>query len=263
MGSAKLTKPDWSDVSRTSAHISYAASGFSLPSNVEGSWSITSSTTTSETQKKTSIEYSDLEYSWDFGSSRASGAHDFAISAGVGKSISATVTVTCTKTTINATQSRSRSYTPGKPAVGNPGEEGYEPAQPEEYGEWSDWSGDATKSSESYLVGRVTSNTITVYGQPQAFSWSGNIAANQTIQSSYGLTASDWNILVTRAEQHTNWKNQSGGTSYSNANVTSGELISANKYNIIANALGVSGVTAGVTIITASVFIALQTAVNR
>ena len=93
------------------------------------------------------------------------------------------------------------------------------------------------------------------------------VATDKTIQVSGGLSANKWNTLVARVKQRKNWENQSGGANYSDAEVSSGELVTAAKYNILARALGVSQVTAHTdrttgTLITADVFIALQTAVN-
>lgn len=264
---ATLTKPSWRDVTRTTASVDYSVSGYSLPSNDTTAWSGSApSSGGTWTQTRTVTTYKNIEYEWDFGSTRASGTHDFSISAGQAKSISASVEVTCTRTITRQSRTNTREWIEGTPAQGTPGQEGYVPATPGKWGSWQGWSdaSDTSSSSTTYTIANVSTNTITVYGRPSEFSWGSGVATDMTIEASSGLTASKWNTLVTRTEQHTNWKNQSGGANYSSAEVSSGDLVSASVYNVLANALGVNTVTGGSngTIITAQVFINLQTAVN-
>lgn len=267
---ATLTKPSWHDVTRTTASIDYNVSGYSLPSSNTTAWNGSAPSSGSTwTQTRTVTTYKNIKYEWSFGSTKASGTHNFNISAGQAKSISASVKVTCTKTVTKQSRTNTREWIEGTPASGTPGQEGYVPATPGKWGSWQGWSSasDISSSTSTYTIANVSTNTITVYGQPSQFSWGNGVASGNIIQVSIGLSASKWNTLVERTEQRTNWKNQSGGTDYSDAEVSSGELITAVKYNILAKALSVSQVIAHTknttgTLITASVFIALQTAVN-
>ena len=138
------------------------------------------------------------------------------------------------------------------------------------YGEWSDWSESGPRTTYSSASSKnlgSASDTLVFYTKPAEFSWGSGVDTDKTIQVSGGLSASKWNTLVARVEQRKNWENQSGGADYSDAEASSGELVTAAKYNILAKALSVSKVTAHTdrttgTLITADVFIALQTAVN-
>lgn len=265
---ATLTKPNWSSVTRTTASVQYSVTGYSLPSDETTKWSDTAlATGATWTQIRTVTKYSNIKYKWDFGSTTASGTYNFSITAGQAKQISAKVTITCTKTVTRQTRTNTREYIEGTPAEGTPGEEGYKPATPGKWGNWQGWSSPSDLSSSTSthtIASNVSTNTITVYGRPLEFSWGSGVATDKTIQVSAGLSATKWNTLVERTEQRTNWKNQSGGANYSTAEVSSGNLVRASTYNILANALGVSTVTGGSggTIITAQVFINLQTAVN-
>lgn len=267
-----LTKPAYTNVGEKTAHIKYQATGYSLPSTGYDSWSGSEPSSGSTwTQTRKVYSYSNLSYSWSFGSTSASGYNDFSISSGQVNTISATVTVFCTKTTSNQERHKTRSWIPGTPASGTPGEEGYKPATKGKWGNWSNWSTPTTTSTSTathYLARRVSSNSIQVYAHPSEFDDWKNVKVNSIIESNTGLTAQSWNKLVTKTGQWKSWREQSNYYgNYSSANVSAGELISASKYNILAKALSVSQVTAPTdrttgTLITADVFIALQTAVN-
>lgn len=258
---ATLTKPSSSSINQTSVTVNYAVSGYSLPGGATTPWTGTAPTSGStwrQTRKVTT--YTRLAYSWSFGSTRQSGSHTFTnLSPGGSRQISATVTISCTKSEVTQTQTNTRQWIPG--ADGAPGK----------WGNWQGWSqptSSAPSTSNHIIANNVSTNTIIVYTKPSEFYWGNGVAKDSIIQISGGLEASKWNELVTKTEQYANWKNQSGGASYSNAKASSGEIITANKYNILANALGISSVRQETTnstgdLITAAVFIALQTAVNR
>lgn len=259
MASASLT---FVSAAANSAVLRYTASDFVKPGNTTGSWEETyrsSETGTSQvrTMKRESISYGDLNYSWSFGETGQTGTHTFTgLNSGTSNTCSGTVTVTCQKTTTTETRTdtRTRSYTPPK-----------EGEKEGTYGSWSSWSSgtpSSSSSSETVTIGTASASRI-VYTKPSTFSWSGDISEDKTIE--LNLKASDWNILVTKAEQKNNWRNQSSGTNYSGDEVDSGDLITANKYNSLAQHCGASNrVTGGTngTVISASLFIALQTAIN-
>lgn len=260
MGTATLTKPTSSSVTRSTATVKYAASGFSLPSTQTGDWVEGTPSDTSQSRTRQVITYTDLKYSWSFGGTSASGSYNFSVTAGSAKNISATVTVTCTKTTTTQTSTRTRTYTP---ASGTPGQEGYTPAS---YGTWSSWSTPTSGSSSSttHTVGTATSNTITVYGKPSAFSWGANVKEEETIQSSTGLSVTKWNELVTKTGQWVSWRNQGDYYGdYDSAKASSGDIIRAWQHETIRGALGAGGGTTNSgDLITAEHFLRLETAIN-
>ena len=276
MPSASLT---FVSASRSSVRIRYDGSGWYIPANEpeqRSGWSTTTSTDTRQVQQKTvtQVVYDasgcTTTWHWSFsgGSGGSSSEKTGTISIGgmnAGSKGSVTGRLSATrsakKITKKYTRSRTRSKTTTKDEQGN---------EHTTYGEWSDWheSGPttSTSSASSKNLGSA-SDTLVFYTKPAEFSWGSGVATDKTIQVSDGLSASKWNILVTRVEQRKNWENQSGGADYSDAKVSSGGLVTAAVYNILARALGVSTVTAHTknttgTLITASVFIALQTAVN-
>ena len=265
MPSASLT---FVSASRSSVRIRYDGSGWYIPANEpeqSSGWSTTTSTDTRQVQQKTvtqvvyDVAGCTTTWHWSFsgGSGGSSSEKTGTISIGgmnAGSKGSVTGRLSATrsakKITKKYTRSRTRSKTTTKDEQGN---------EHTTYGEWSDWheSGPTTSTSSA-----SSKNT-----KPAEFSWGSGVATDKTIQVSDGLSASKWNILVTRVEQRKNWENQSDGAAYSDAEVSSGDLVTAAVYNILARALGVSTVTAHTknttgTLITASIFIALQTAVN-
>lgn len=276
MPSASLT---FVSASRSSVRIRYDGSGWYIPANEpeqSSGWSTTTSTDTRQVQQKTvtqvvyDVAGCTTTWHWSFsgGSGGSSSEKTGTISIGgmnAGSKGSVTGRLSATrsakKITKKYTRSRTRSKTTTKDEQGN---------EHTTYGEWSDWheSGPttSTSSASSKNLGSA-SDTLVFYTKPAEFSWGSGVATDKTIQVSDGLSASKWNILVTRVEQRKNWENQSGGADYSDAEVSSGDLVTAAVYNILARALGVSTVIAHTknttgTLITASVFIALQTAVN-
>lgn len=165
------------------------------------------------------------------------------------------------KKTITYSQTRTRSKT-GEDEKGNPTYSSWSYQQKKQI--FARYSRDTNEVPKSDYTYPTATNSLIFFTKPAEFTWGTGVALGQTIQCESGLSASKWNTLVIRTEQRTNWENQSGGASYPGAEVSSGELIKASKYNILADALGVSNVTGGKngTLISASVFIALQTAVN-
>lgn len=254
MGQVSLNKPSYSNVTRNTAKISCSAWDWPYPSDAG-----TTTTGDDKNGSKTTISYSNTVWSWTFSdggtASTKEPTHTFSgLSAGAANTCRGTLSVKCTKTTTTTSWSTTTtSVATGKDENGNTIYEEKE----------TKTTTGPTTTTTTVSLGSA-SDSVVVYTKPAAFDWGSGVASDKTIQVSAGLSASKWNTLVTRTEQRTNWKNQSGGASYSGANVSSGELIKASKYNILANALGTSNVTGGEngTLISASIFIALQTAVN-
>lgn len=101
-----------------------------------------------------------------------------------------------------------------------------------------------------------TQNTA---GKP-AFSWTNSVSAEATIQ----ITANEWNVLKDYIKAAAAL---CGGTAPSGADASSDKnsehnLISAAKYNDLANGIGVSNVIANTTLISAEVIDKLRTAYN-
>ena len=276
MPSASLT---FDGASRSSVRIRYGGSGWYVPANEpehSSGWSTTTSTDTRQVQQKTvtqvvyDVAGCTTTWHWSFsgGSGGSSSEKTGTISIGgmnAGSKGSVTGRLSATRSAKKITKKYTRSRTRSKTTTKD--EQGKEHTT---YGEWSDWheSGPttSTSSASSKNLGSA-SDTLVFYTQPAEFSWGSGVDTDKTIQISGGLSASKWNILVARVEQRKNWENQSGGADYSAAEASSGELVTAAKYNILARALGISQVTAHTdkitgTLITAGVFIALQTAVN-
>lgn len=276
MPSVSLT---FASASRSSVTFKYSGTGWSIPANGtphDSGWSTTSSSDTRQVQQKTitQIVYNAsgciTTWHWTFsGGSGGSSSNKEGTKTINGMNPGAKGAVTGTLSATRSakqkkevyTRTRTRTKTTVKDDKGN---------TTTKYGEWSDWSETGPKvtysSASSKNLGSA-SDTLIFYTKPAEFSWGSGVATNKIIQVSDGLSANKWNTLVARVEQRKNWKNQSGGANYNNAKVSSGELVTAAKYNILAKALGVSQVTAHTdkvigTLITADVFIALQTAVN-
>lgn len=276
MPSASLT---FRSADRSSVTFDYGGTGWHIPANEtprESSWSTTSSSETRQVQQKTitQIVYDasgcTTTWHWTFrgGNGGSSSVKEGSKTiSGMNSGAKGTVTGTLSATRSAKqkkevyTRTRTRTKTTEKDDQGN---------TTTTYGDWSDWSESGpttTYSSASSKSLGSASDSLTFYTQPAEFSWGAGVAQGETIQVSNSLTASSWNTLVTRTEQRKNWENQSGGADYSSAKASSGELVTASKYNILAKALGVSQVKAHTdkvtgTLITADVFIALQTAVN-
>lgn len=242
-----------------SATLKYSVSGYSLPSNKDKTeWAGDEPSTGSTwNQTKVTIEYQNLSYSWSFGETKANGSHTFTgLSAGVANKISGTVTIRCQTREVRYIRKKTREWIEGTPA------EGDKPAVPGKWGSWSGWSSpevNKTGNWSNYTIDTEGPISKTVYTKPSTFIWSGTIQKNNTIE--LNLSASDWNLLCDKAAQKINWEHQSSNANTSVAKVSSKEIISANKYNLLAGYLGVSKVSKG-DLIMASLFIALSTAVN-
>lgn len=254
MGQVSLNKPSSSSVTRNTAKISCSAWDWPYPSDAG-----TTKTGDSKNGSETTISYSNTVWSWSFSdggsASTKQPTHTFSgLSAGSANTCRGTLSVKCTKTTTKT----SWKTTTEKVQVGE--DDNGKPIYEDK--ETTTITGPTTTTATVSLGS--ASDSVTVYTKPAAFDWGSGVASGNIIQVSAGLSASKWNTLVARTEQRTNWENQSGGASYSGAKVSSGELIKASKYNILANALGTSNVIGGAngTLISASIFIALQTAVN-
>lgn len=102
-------------------------------------------------------------------------------------------------------------------------------------------------------------NIANAIGKP-AFSWSNEVAEDEIIQ----ITASEWNTLKGYIKTATQY---CGGTAPTGADASrdpssDDNLISAAKYNDLANGLGLSNVTANETLISASLIDKLRTTYN-
>lgn len=240
-GSVALSLSSYTNVGRDSAKISCSAWDWVYPSD----HNTTTETGDDANGSKTTISYSNTVWSWSFSdggrSSSKEPTHTFTgLTAGKANTCRGTLSARCTRT---VTRTSWRTDSEGKKTTTGP-----------------------TSNSTSYNLGSA-SDSITVYTKPAAFYWGAGVSQGSTIQASNALTAASWNTLVTRVEERANWINQKSGASYSSAKVNPGDLVTAAVYNVLARALGVSTVTAHTknttgTLITASVFIALQTAVN-
>lgn len=103
-------------------------------------------------------------------------------------------------------------------------------------------------------------NIANAVGKP-AFSWSNSVSEGETIQ----ITASEWNTLKGYIQAATKY---CGGTSPSGANASSDStstdnLISAAKYNDLANGLELTNVVADETLISATLIDTLRTTYNN
>lgn len=265
MPSASLT---FVSASRSSVRIKYDGSGWYIPANESehsSGWSTITSTDTRQVQQKTvtqvvyDVAGCTTTWHWSFsgGNGGSSSVKTGTITIG-GMTAGSRGSVTGRLSATRSAKQKKEVYTRTRTRTNT------------KYGEWSDWneSGPRTtySSASSKNLGSA-SDTLVFYTKPAEFSWGSGVATDKIIQVSGGLSANKWNTLVARVKQRKNWENQSGGANYSDAEVSSGELVTAAKYNILARALGVSQVTAHTdrttgTLITADVFIALQTAVN-
>lgn len=276
MPSASL---DFISANRSSVTFEYSGTGWYIPANGtphDSGWSTISSSDTRQVQQKTitQIVYdaSGCTTTWHWTFSGGSGGSSSSKEGtktinGMNPGAKGTVTGTLSATRSAKqkkevyTRTRTRTKTTEKDDKGN---------TTTKYGEWSDWSESGPRTTYSSASSKnlgSASDSLTFYTKPAEFSWGSGVDTDKTIQISGGLSASKWNTLVARVEQRKNWENQSGGADYSDAEASSGELVTAAKYNILAKALSVSQVTAHTdrttgTLITADVFIALQTAVN-
>lgn len=239
-GSVSLKLSSYTNVGRDRAIISCTTGEWPYPNDAG-----TTTKGNDDNGSKTVISYSNRVWNWSFSdgstASTQNPTHTFTgLTAGKANICDARLSVTCTKT---VTQTSWSTDNEGKKTTTGP-----------------------TTTTTIQSLGS-DSDSITVYTKPTAFYWGAGVSQDSTIQTSNALSAASWNTLVTRVEERTNWINQENGANYSNAEVESNDLITAAAYNVLARALGVSTVTAHTknttgTLITARVFIALQTAVN-
>lgn len=258
MGLAILSLPPNTKPGRYSAAISCKADKWPYPRDAGQH-----RTGDDENGSITTISYSNTIWSWTFSdggtASTKNLTHKFTgLTAGSQNTCRGNLSVECTRTVTTKTWKTTIVKVPnGKDENGNP-------IYKDEKKKTTTTTG---PTSNPYSLGSA-SGSIIVYTKPAEFSWGSGVATDKTIQVSGGLSANKWNTLVTRVKQRKNWENRSSdGPNYSDAKVSPGELVTAAKYNILARALGVSQVTAHTdrttgTLITADVFIALQTAVN-
>lgn len=238
-----------SDVGQTYATLEFSADGWTCPNDT------TSSSGNAKNGSSTVTTYDDIEYSWVFGdggtSSSESPTHTFTgLTAGAKNTCRGTVTVTCTKTVEKETWYTT--YDKEQNGTDENGKPTYETVE--------NLHTSTSSSSSTYRIGNATA-TAYVYTQPKSVTRNSGIATGKTIQTSNGLSATFWNKLVSAITALENWSNQNGKANYSKANASSGEIITAAKYNIVANALGVDEVQPG-DLITADVFIALMDALE-
>lgn len=233
---------DKSDIGQTSAEVEFTANGWELP---EDSY-------TSSSSKETSITYSDIEYTWRFSDSKVdegeSVVHTFTgLNSGAKNTCRGTVQVTCTQ------EKEVTTYTTTKVPSGTDenGNTIYEEVTT---------SSTTTSTNKSYGLGSATAY-VYAYTRPDSFSWGSGVATGKIIQTTNGLTAKAWNTLADTIAAQFNWENQNGKADYSSAKVQAGDLVTAAKYNILANALSVNTVDVG-DLITADVFYALSNEVD-
>lgn len=245
MPSVNLNSPTYSSVGTTYATISCSATGWTYPSDAG-----TTTTGDSKNGSKTTISYSNTIWSWSFSdggsSSTKEPSHKFTgLSAGKSNTLRGTLSAKCTKSVTKTSWSTSKQEV-GKDENGNP-----------IYEEVTTTVGPTTTKT-TVNIGSA-SDSVTVYTQPYA--WSFGCKAGDYI-SDYA-TAENWNELADQVGKYKSWRTQSNKySSYNTLKVSSGTWITASIYNSMAQACGVSSVTANSTLITASLFEALADAVS-
>lgn len=229
------------DIQQQSANISYSASGYNLPSNGSKS-QVVVDTDIRYLAYEWVYEYSDLTYTWSFspggtvygnsGNIEVSG-----LNAGDKTTIIASITVTCTQTiTTYITEGRADSE-----------------------GNWTWENHEPYSSSGPYTITSGESSSIDIYTKSETFSWPTAPQSEKTYIVDV-LTAEKWNELAKKASQYKSWNLQNDNYIY-NDRVKSGDFISANEYNYVANLLETSEVKAG-DLIAADLFIRLSDKVN-
>lgn len=205
------------------------------------------------------ITIGDLEYSWSFGSTRASGIYTFTgLSTGALNTISATVTVTCKKTTTHWLRTDVRTRTAGKPGTPASGDTPAVPATPP--GAWTDWV-EGTEShglarTETLPVGERTYR-LDVYTKPGYWTGFANIKVDAIIEDT--LLGSEWDSLGRQASKYRNWENQRDmGISVSRGT----GWVTAALYNEMAEACNISRHVKVDDLIYASYFLELRDAVQ-
>lgn len=240
----------------TSASVSFSPGGtWTAPDGSSESYSQGNA----EEGIQVKVSYGSISWSWTFSdggsSSSKSPSHTYTgLGPGRKNWCGVTVQATCTRTETTKTwwtETETQQKPAGKDEDGNTI---YEEVEVDKT--YSNTASDKT----TVEIGQASTD-VYVYTKPSAFTRNSGITVDGIIQASNGLTASSWNSFVTKVEEYTNWKKQASGANYSSAEVESGELITAAKYNILANALGISTVKVG-QLITAQVFINLFNGIN-
>lgn len=228
MGTASLSA---SYIGSTTATIKASASGWTLPEGDDKYYGNESNGST------VIITYSNLVYQWTIDGKSATGSSPSVsisgLSAGSTYKVSASVTVSCTET---ITETNWWTDSSGNVVTGTP----------------------IVDTTTGIYVGEAHPSII-VYTAPSSFVWEVTPIQGSRI----AITANDWNTLCNKLTAYNCWKNQSGSsTNYSSAKMSADDRITAAAYNTLANALGVSTVVAGKTLITAKAFTDLSDAYN-
>lgn len=248
---ASLSISSYMSVGTTTATVSYSASGWTLPPNESSSGG------DSANGYSTTTVYSDLRYSWSFndgGSSGSlSGIHTFSgLSPGMQERLSGTISAYCTaQTTTNSWWTVKVPVQVGTDANGLPIYEYVDELRSTSY-----------TNTSPFSLGSETA-TLTVYTHPGDWPWWDSLATGDIIE--FTLYAEDWNNLIVQAHKYKKWKAQSDNVSIINCTVSSGDLITANIYNQMADNCGTGHVRGGYNgdIITPDLFKALAWAVSR
>ncbi len=246
-------------VTRNTAQLRYTVSGYEndKPDDKTGDWvGAEPANGTTWTQNRAITKYGDIKYKWSFLSysiTTKTGLYTAQnLNPGSFNTIRVYLTVSCESKTDRYKRTKTRSPIPATETT------------PAGWGPWSGWSSEELTSSTNNPDHTMVTNklvSIGVYTKPSQFSWSGNISANETIE--LNLSADDWNILCQRIVERQHWISQNSNFLSVNASVSSGDLITAYIYNKAASILGIDQVTSDETIIRASHFTALATAVNQ
>lgn len=221
MASITFNRPDKSNIYTNSVTATYSADGWELPEN--SSSTITTGDTKNGTRTDTSIEYTDLKYSWTFfpGEATRTDASGMITISGLTPGSQETITATLSVSYTEETYKEKWTYT-------TPSTEGATTTTTHD---------PKTKTNTKTVTLSSVSSHYTVYTNPGSFEWN---FTSDIIQSSDGLTAAKYNNFVTWFGKARSWSTQSSKT-YSHS-VNSGDVICASDYNFLANEVGVSEV---------------------
>lgn len=244
---ASLSISSYMSVGTTTATVSHSAGGWTLPPNESSSGG------DSANGYSTSTVYSNLRYEWFFndgGSSGSlSGIYTFSgLTPGTQELLRGTINAKCTAhTTVNQ-------WWTVKVQVGI--DENGEPIYADELR-----SSSYTNTSKVSLGSETA--TLIVYTHPGDWPWWDSLATGDIIEVTF--YAEDWNNLIVQAHKYKKWKAQSDNVSIINCTVSSGDLITANIYNQMADNCGTGHVRGGYDgdIITPDLFKTLAWAVSR
>lgn len=249
---ASLSISSYMSVGTTTATVSHSAGGWTLPPN----FSEGPSPGSTPSGQHTSKVYFNLNYIWYFndgGSSGSlSGIYTFSgLTPGTQELLRGTINARCDCTTTVTTWSTITEPIPGA----TPDENGNIPTQERVVTSTS-------TNTSPFSLGSETA-TLTVYTHPGDWPWWNTLATGDIIE--FTLYAEDWNNLITQAHKYKKWKAQSDNVSIINCTVSSGDLITANIYNQMADNCGTGHVRGGYdgNIITPDLFKALAWAVSR